>query len=46
MSDGAVVNSMAVLAGLDGISDDLFLNVQDINGDYWVDVLRPLFEDA
>lgn len=52
IGDGAVTtNSHIVLPGVAGIADNdtddrLYVNTVDINGDYWVETLRPLFEDA
>ena len=42
----AGVNSMAVLPGVDGLSDELYLNTYDNLGYYWVEQFRPIFEDA
>lgn len=50
--DGTVtVNSHIVLPGVAGIADNdtddrLYVNTVDLNGYYWVETLRPLFEDA
>ena len=52
IGDGTVtVNSHCVLPGVSSIgvndtSDRLYVNTVDLNGDYWVEVLRPLFEDV
>lgn len=52
IGDGTTtVNSHAVLPGIAGLGangtdDRLYVNTVDLNGDYWVETLRPLFEDV
>jgi len=46
IGDGSTVNSICTAPGVDGISDHLYLNTLDANGYYWVETLRPLFEEA
>ena len=47
IGDGSTtINSMAVLPATDGLGDRLYLNTLDDNSQYWVEVMRPIFEDA
>lgn len=47
VGDGSTtINSMCAVPGTDGLGDRLYVNTVDLNGDYWVETMRPLFEDA
>ncbi|HEV2100085.1 MAG TPA: hypothetical protein VGR45_14330 [Stellaceae bacterium] len=46
LGDGSMFTTMCVLPGTSGLSDTLYLGVEDSSSYYWVEMLRPIFEDA
>lgn len=46
LGDSSTINAICVLPDTGGLSDLLFVSPLDSNGYYWVDVMRPIFEDA
>lgn len=45
IGDGSVtITSACTVPGVDGTSDQLFLSTNDVNGQGWIETLRPIFE--
>ena len=45
IGDGTTTaNSICVLPGTSGLGDQLFINTQDDNAQYWMETMRPIFE--